>query len=55
MTASFGVGQILGPPLAGALVGTDGSFLLPSLLASAVLLLGAALMLPLLRRRADLA
>lgn len=43
MTASFGLGQIAGPPLAGVLVGADGSFLWPTLLASAVLLLGAML------------
>jgi MFS family permease len=54
MTAAFGLGQIAGPPLAGALVGPDGSFLWPTLLASAVLLLGAVLVaLTLLRRRAD--
>lgn len=59
MTAAFGLGQIAGPPIAGALVGKDGSFLWPTLLASAVLLLGAVLvglsMLPPLRRRADVA
>ncbi len=55
MTASFGVGQILGPRLASALVGSDGSFLLPTILASCVLLLGAVLTVPLTRRRADLA
>ncbi len=43
MTASFGLGQIAGPPLAGALVGPDGSFLWPTVLASAVLVLGAVL------------
>ena len=43
LTALYGIGQIAGPPLAGVLVGADGSFLWPTLLASAVLLLGAML------------
>ncbi len=53
MTAAFGLGQIFGPPLAGALVGKDGSFLWPTVLASLVLLLGGALVLLTLLRPAS--
>lgn len=38
MTASFGLGQMIGPGLAGAVVDATGSFLLPSLAGSAALL-----------------
>ncbi len=48
ITASFGLGQILGPPLAALLVGPDNDFLLPTAMASAVLLLSAILLVPLL-------
>lgn len=43
MTAAFGVGQIVGPVVAGYLAQWTGSFLLPSLAASAILVLSAAL------------
>lgn len=38
MTAAFGVGQIIGPIVAGTLADSTGSFFLPSLLAAAALL-----------------
>ena len=43
MTVAFGLGQIAGPTVAAWLVGRSGSFLLPSLVAAAVLVLGAIL------------
>lgn len=43
LTAIFGVGQVIGPLLAGALAGEQGDFRLPLLVASAVVLLGALL------------
>jgi len=43
MTAAFGLGQIAGPVFAGALHDAFGSFLLPSLIAAAGILLGAML------------
>ena len=42
MTASFGLGQMIGPALAGDLHDRLGSYLLPSLLAAAALLIAAA-------------
>jgi predicted MFS family arabinose efflux permease len=54
MTAAFGVGQIVGPIVAGAAFDATGSFMLPSLAAAALLILGAVLVLgledPLARR-----
>ena len=43
MTASFGAGQMIGPSAAGVLYDLLGSYLLPSLLATAALVLAAAL------------
>jgi MFS family permease len=43
LTAVFGVGQVIGPLLAGALAGEQGDFRLPLLVASAVVFLGALL------------
>lgn len=43
MTAAFGLGQIVGPILAGAIVDRTGSFTLPSLFAAAALLVAAGL------------
>jgi predicted MFS family arabinose efflux permease len=43
MTASFGVGQIVGPIAAGVLAEQSGSFFAPSLLAAAVLVVSGAL------------
>jgi MFS family permease len=43
MTAGFGVGQMVGPTLAGAMRDVSGSFLLPSLCAAASLVLAAFL------------
>lgn len=42
MTAAFGVGQIIGPIVAGMLADRTGSFFLPSLLAAAALLLSGS-------------
>lgn len=50
MTAAFGIGQILGPLVAGWLAERTGSFSAPSLVASVVLLISAGLVLPVLRR-----
>ncbi len=44
MTAAFGAGQIIGPAVAGYMHDAFGSFLLPSLLASGLLLVAAWLM-----------
>lgn len=52
MTAAFGIGQIVGPLAAGWLAQGSGSFTLPTLLAAAVLVIAAALMLPVIRRPA---
>ncbi len=45
ITAAFGLGQIVGPALAGALADRTGSFLAPTLLAAAGLLAGAVLLI----------
>ncbi|WP_244479431.1 MULTISPECIES: YbfB/YjiJ family MFS transporter [unclassified Rhizobium] len=45
MTAAFGIGQIIGPLVAGWLAGSTGSFTLPTLIASAVLILCAGIIL----------
>ncbi|MEM7508476.1 MAG: YbfB/YjiJ family MFS transporter [Pseudomonadota bacterium] len=45
MTASFGVGQMTGPLLAGWLRDTTGSFVAPSLIAAFVLVAGATLLI----------
>ncbi len=51
MTAAFGIGQILGPLVAGWLAARTGSFSAPSLVAALVLLLSAGLILPVVGRR----
>ena len=43
MTVSFGIGQILGPLVAGFIADRTGSFVAPSLLAACVLLVAAAI------------
>jgi cyanate permease len=43
MTAAFGVGQILGPVVAGLVADQTGSFTAPSLLAAATLMVSAAI------------
>ena len=43
MTAAFGVGQIIGPVVAGFIVDNTGNYIAASLLASAMLALGAAI------------
>ena len=44
MTAAFGLGQLLGPAVAGRLAQMTGSFALPSLLAAILLMLGIVLL-----------
>jgi predicted MFS family arabinose efflux permease len=51
MTASFGLGQIIGPLAGAALVGPNNDFLPPTIMASSVLALSAVLLVPLLGRR----
>ncbi|MCB1882654.1 MAG: YbfB/YjiJ family MFS transporter [Geminicoccaceae bacterium] len=46
MTAAFGVGQIVGPLVAGTLAGRTGGYTAPSLLAASALVLAAALARP---------
>lgn len=50
MTAAFGLGQILGPLVAGAIAQTTGSFALPSVVAALVLLSAVMVFLPVYRR-----
>jgi len=50
VTASFGLGQMIGPGLAGWMRDATGSFEAPSLIAAAVLVAGAAVTWPLGRR-----
>ena len=51
LTAGFGVGQIVGPALAGFLRESTGSYLAPSLTAAAALIIAAVLSAPLNRTR----
>jgi predicted MFS family arabinose efflux permease len=44
MSASFGLGQLIGPAVAGRLAQATGGFAVPSLLAAALLVLGIALL-----------
>lgn len=50
MTACFGIGQMIGPAMAGWLRETTGSYTAPTLIAALVLILGAAVIQPLVRR-----
>ena len=49
MTAAFGVGQMIGPALAGGLREITGGYAAPSLMAALVLVAGAVLVQPLMR------
>lgn len=51
MTASFGLGQIVGPLAGAALVGPNNDFLPPTIMASSVLALSGVMLMPLLRRK----
>jgi predicted MFS family arabinose efflux permease len=51
MTASFGLGQVIGPLLGAQLVGPNNDFLPPTIMASSVLALSAVMLVPLLRKR----
>lgn len=50
MTAAFGIGQSVGPLIAGVLAERTGGFTVPSLVAAGVLFSGALLVLPVARR-----
>ncbi|UJW74383.1 YbfB/YjiJ family MFS transporter [Rhizobium sp. SL42] len=53
MTAAFGIGQIIGPVVAGTLAERSGSFAAPTLVAAAVLAVSFLLVLPLVRHHAE--
>jgi predicted MFS family arabinose efflux permease len=50
MTASFGLGQMIGPAMAGWMRDLTGSFAAPSLIAAAVLVAGGLLVWPMRER-----
>ncbi len=50
MTAAFGVGQIVGPVVAGWIAERSGSFTVPTVIAAAALLVCAALVMPVIRK-----
>ncbi|MEZ2130463.1 MULTISPECIES: MFS transporter [unclassified Sinorhizobium] len=50
MTASFGIGQIVGPIVAGWTAESTGSFTVPSIIAAVVLILCAALVIPVMNK-----
>ncbi|WP_092749023.1 YbfB/YjiJ family MFS transporter [Rhizobium aethiopicum] len=50
MTAAFGVGQIVGPVVAGWIAERSGSFTVPTVIAAAALLVCAALVMPIIRK-----
>lgn len=50
MTASFGVGQIIGPVVAGWIAQVTGNFVLPTIIAAVVLVFCAALVMPVMKK-----
>ncbi|MBX4900185.1 MFS transporter [Rhizobium bangladeshense] len=50
MTAAFGIGQIVGPVVAGWIAERSGSFTVPTVVAAAALLVCAALVMPVIRK-----
>ncbi|KPH08675.1 MFS transporter [Rhizobium acidisoli] len=50
MTAAFGVGQIVGPVVAGWIAERSGSFTVPTVIAAAALLVCAALVMPVIKK-----
>ena len=50
MTAAFGVGQIIGPVVAGWIAQVTGNFVLPTIIAAVVLVFCAALVMPVMKK-----
>jgi predicted MFS family arabinose efflux permease len=50
MTAAFGVGQIVGPVVAGWIAERTGSFTVPTMIAAVALVACAALVMPVIKK-----
>ncbi|MNL83982.1 Major Facilitator Superfamily protein [compost metagenome] len=50
MTAAFGIGQIIGPVVAGWIAQGTGNFVLPTIIAAIVLVFCAALVMPVMKK-----